>query len=152
MPEGKKSSRMATIITFLVSALWHGFYPGYYLAFLIAAFNSNCSRTIYRAFHPFYNNPKIFGHFNFFFKILYSAIGITVTSACLAFEIAPFVLLNFSETLQVWSIFYYYIIVGIVALSLFFDVFGGTKTFKKINMKINPVDTKDTETSKKKIE
>jgi lysophospholipid acyltransferase len=35
-PRGKKPGFRASLITFGTSALWHGFYPGYYLTFVLA--------------------------------------------------------------------------------------------------------------------
>lgn len=37
-PRGKKPGFRASLITFATSALWHGFYPGYYLTFVLASF------------------------------------------------------------------------------------------------------------------
>jgi lysophospholipid acyltransferase len=37
-PKGKKPGFRATLATFVTSAFWHGFYPGYYLAFVLASF------------------------------------------------------------------------------------------------------------------
>lgn len=36
-PRGKKPGFRASLITFATSALWHGFYPGYYLTFILAS-------------------------------------------------------------------------------------------------------------------
>lgn len=36
-PRGKKPGFRASMITFVTSALWHGFYPGYYLTFMLAS-------------------------------------------------------------------------------------------------------------------
>lgn len=36
-PKGKKPGFRATLATFVTSAFWHGFFPGYYLAFVLAA-------------------------------------------------------------------------------------------------------------------
>ena len=36
--KGKKPGFRASLATFITSAIWHGFYPGYYLSFLLAAF------------------------------------------------------------------------------------------------------------------
>ena len=36
-PRGKKPGFRASMTTFVTSALWHGFYPGYYLAFVLAS-------------------------------------------------------------------------------------------------------------------
>jgi lysophospholipid acyltransferase len=36
-PKGKKPGFRATLATFVTSAFWHGFYPGYYLTFVLAS-------------------------------------------------------------------------------------------------------------------
>lgn len=36
-PKGKKPGFRATLATFVASAFWHGFYPGYYLTFVLAS-------------------------------------------------------------------------------------------------------------------
>lgn len=43
----------ATFATFLVSALWHGFYPGYYLAFIGAAFHTVFGRHLFKVCYQF---------------------------------------------------------------------------------------------------
>ena len=50
-PKGKKPGFRASLATFTTSALWHGFYPGYYLAFVLASFvqtaaKSKCSTSL----------------------------------------------------------------------------------------------------------
>lgn len=37
-PRGKKPGFRASMATFVTSAFWHGFYPGYYLTFVLASF------------------------------------------------------------------------------------------------------------------
>ena len=37
-PKGKKPGSGATLITFVASAFWHGFYPGYYFTFIMGSF------------------------------------------------------------------------------------------------------------------
>lgn len=44
-PKGKKPGFRATLATFLASAFWHGFYPGYYLTFVLAAFMQNVAKS-----------------------------------------------------------------------------------------------------------
>ena len=41
-----------TLVTFTVSALWHGFYPGYYIAFLTAALFLNAVRVVRSVVRP----------------------------------------------------------------------------------------------------
>lgn len=43
--KGKKPGFRASLATFVTSAVWHGFYPGYYLSFLLAAFLQTVSKS-----------------------------------------------------------------------------------------------------------
>ena len=44
-PRGKKPGFRASLITFGTSALWHGFYPGYYLTFVLASFIQTAAKS-----------------------------------------------------------------------------------------------------------
>lgn len=44
-PKGKKPGFRASMATFVTSAFWHGFAPGYYMAFLLASFIQNVAKS-----------------------------------------------------------------------------------------------------------
>ena len=44
-PKGKKPGFRASMATFATSAFWHGFAPGYYLAFVLASFIQNIAKS-----------------------------------------------------------------------------------------------------------
>ena len=44
-PKGKKPGFRASLATFATSAFWHGFYPGYYLSFVFAAFIQTAAKS-----------------------------------------------------------------------------------------------------------
>lgn len=44
-PKGKKPGFRASMATFVTSAFWHGFYPGYYMAFVLASFMQNTAKS-----------------------------------------------------------------------------------------------------------
>lgn len=44
-PKGKKPGFRATLATFVTSAFWHGFYPGYYMTFILAAFVQTVAKS-----------------------------------------------------------------------------------------------------------
>jgi lysophospholipid acyltransferase len=44
-PKGKKPGFRSTLATFLTSAFWHGFYPGYYLTFVMGALLQNIAQS-----------------------------------------------------------------------------------------------------------
>lgn len=45
--------RYATLVTFFVSALWHGFYPGYYIAFMGGAIHTIMGRLLFKRLDRF---------------------------------------------------------------------------------------------------
>jgi len=46
-PKGKKPGFRASLATFTTSAFWHGFYPGYYLAFVLASFIQTVAKSMF---------------------------------------------------------------------------------------------------------
>lgn len=44
-PRGKKPGFRASMMTFVTSAFWHGFYPGYYLAFVLASLIQTAAKS-----------------------------------------------------------------------------------------------------------
>ena len=48
-PKGKKPGFRASMATFVTSAFWHGFYPGYYLTFVLASFLQTVAKSIFLA-------------------------------------------------------------------------------------------------------
>lgn len=42
----EKYEKYKTLCTFLLSAIWHGFYPGYYLCFTTAAITVSAARNV----------------------------------------------------------------------------------------------------------
>jgi lysophospholipid acyltransferase len=45
-PRGKKPGFRASMATFVTSAFWHGFYPGYYLTFVLASFIQTAAKSL----------------------------------------------------------------------------------------------------------
>lgn len=50
-PKGKKPGFRASLATFSTSAFWHGFYPGYYMSFILAAFLQTVAKSAFSKFH-----------------------------------------------------------------------------------------------------
>jgi len=91
-------------MTFLCSAVWHGFYGGYYLSFMSAAFIIQSARTIRRNIQSRFvteeGKPKST-------KIFYDAICLVGTSFVLNYLMTPFKMLSFWSSLQVWTSVYF---------------------------------------------
>ncbi len=135
-PRGKKPGFRASLATFTTSAFWHGFYPGYYLAFVLASFIQTVAKSmsphplIYvfaftnltpdmrRNFRPFFLDPKTGADLPT--KKLYDVASWLTTQLTFSFAAAPFLILTFSGSLMVWSRVYFYGAVGTAVLTVFF--------------------------------
>ena len=98
------------IYTYVLSAIWHGFYPGYYLTFANGAFITMVSRTARRKIRPYCLGSK--GK-----KFLYDAISFIATRIIMAYITFSFVLLEFVPSIKVYlSLYMFPHIVGIAIL------------------------------------
>ncbi|KAL9129853.1 MAG: hypothetical protein Q9217_001808 [Psora testacea] len=117
-PKGKKPGFRASLATFVTSAFWHGFYPGYYLTFVLAAFLQTIAKNFRRHVRPFFLTPD--GQRPTAYKPYYDIISYLATQTAFCFTTAPFVLLTLPASLLVWSRVYFYTILGAVASMAFF--------------------------------
>ncbi|KAL8952562.1 MAG: hypothetical protein Q9222_001516, partial [Ikaeria aurantiellina] len=117
-PKGKKPGFRASLATFATSAVWHGFYPGYYLSFVLAAFLQTVAKNFRRYVRPFFLTPD--GQRPTKNKVYYDILSFLVTQAAFCFTTAPFVLLSLSSSLLVWSRVYFYAVLGTAASMAFF--------------------------------
>lgn len=126
-PQGKKPGSRALLATFITSAVWHGFYPGYYLSFILASFMLPVSRAARRTLRPFFlepfdpavtpyksntpfPTPKPTGY-----KIYYDIFSWFVTQVTMSFVTVPFLILFLGPSLLVWSRMWFYCVIGTVA-------------------------------------
>jgi lysophospholipid acyltransferase len=123
-PRGKKPGFRASMATFVTSAFWHGFYPGYYLTFVLASFVQTVAKNCRRYLRPFFIDPKTSQPTSS--KIYYDAASWLATQLIFSFTTAPFVLLTLSASLLVWSRVYFYAVI-ITALSTAFFASSGKK-------------------------
>jgi lysophospholipid acyltransferase len=139
-PKGKKPGFRATLATFVTSAFWHGFYPGYYLSFVLASFvqtvaksmlQSTLSLSVFgtssliwyisdvrRHVRPFFLSPD--GSKPTSSKRYYDFASWVVTQLIMSFTVAPFVILSFSDTIALWGHVYFYGIVSVASAVAFF--------------------------------
>lgn len=85
-----------TLSVYAVSALWHGFYPGYYISFGCGAILTITGRQIHRQFRPFFQKRKLR-------KVLYDIFSLFVTKAISTYAICPFILLDAEKSLQLYK-------------------------------------------------
>ena len=146
-PRGKKPGFRASMATFVTSAFWHGFYPGYYLTFVLASFvqtvaksmcgffccvdPTDCQLDFRRYFRPFFLDPKTSQPTST--KIYYDIFSYLVTQLAFSFTTAPFVLLTLPASFLVWARVYFYAVIGTALSTAFFASPAKAFLIKKLN-------------------
>jgi lysophospholipid acyltransferase len=101
--KGKIGERQfATILTRFVSAFWHGFYPGYYLAFLSTVFQFEADSVARKYIKPLFMKADATKPHWF-----YTLFGKLHTAYCLQTYGAAFLVLSASASIHIWSSLYY---------------------------------------------
>ncbi|KAH2162062.1 hypothetical protein KXW33_001979 [Aspergillus fumigatus] len=117
-PKGKKPGFRASLATFTTSAFWHGFYPGYYMTFILGSFVQTGAKNIRRYIRPFFLSPD--GAKPLPTKRYYDILSWLVTQLTMSFVVMPFIFLSFSSSIQVWRSVYFYGIIGNIMSIIFF--------------------------------
>lgn len=133
-PMGRKPGFRASMATFITSAFWHGFYPGYYLSFVLASFIQNTAKNFRRYVRPFFveplyekseQKPK-------YKKKLYDIFSWLATQLTFSFVVAPFMVLGFVDSIRVWTSVYMYAVIGTMISIIFFATPAKALLAKKI--------------------
>ncbi|RIB14495.1 MBOAT, membrane-bound O-acyltransferase family-domain-containing protein [Gigaspora rosea] len=123
---GQKPDFFSTITTFGISAIWHGFYPGYYLTFITGAFVQNLHRKIHRTVRPIFLTNRFAQY-----KPLYNFLGWLTTQIIINYLVVSFMLLTLENSLYVWKLIYFCGHVIIILANVFFWL-GAGKFCKRI--------------------
>ncbi|XP_062925433.1 lysophospholipid acyltransferase 1-like isoform X2 [Mobula hypostoma] len=90
-----------TALTFILSALWHGVYPGYYFTFVTAIPITLAARAMRSNFrHYFLSSKKM--------KVVYDIITWTSTQTALCYIVTPFLLLATEPTIKFYKSMYFH--------------------------------------------
>ncbi len=135
-PKGKKPGFRASLATFTTSAFWHGFYPGYYLTFILAAFIQTVAKNFRRYVRPFFMTPD--GAKPTPYKKYYDMTSFLATHLAFCFAVTPFVVLRFRDSITLWSRVYFYCIIGVVASMGFFASPAKQYLIRRINKRNHP--------------
>uniref|UniRef100_A0A667ZPZ9 Membrane bound O-acyltransferase domain containing 2b n=1 Tax=Myripristis murdjan TaxID=586833 RepID=A0A667ZPZ9_9TELE len=82
-----------TAATFILSAMWHGAYPGYYLTFLTGIIITLAARAVRHNVRPYFLGSP--AH-----KLLYDIITWAATQIAVCYTVVPFVLLSVGPSLK----------------------------------------------------
>ena len=89
-----------TLATFVLSAIWHGFYPGYYCCFVTGALVTAAARNGRRYIRPYFQKTAAL-------RLFYDVLTIIMTRFALAFTVGPFVLLSLADTWKFYCKIYF---------------------------------------------
>uniref|UniRef100_A0A1E1X484 Putative conserved plasma membrane protein n=1 Tax=Amblyomma aureolatum TaxID=187763 RepID=A0A1E1X484_9ACAR len=92
--------RHRTQLTFVLSAMWHGFYPGYYLTFGTGIFFTLGARAVRRSVRPFFQGSRRS-------RKLYDLLTSLATRVAVAYMVFPFLLLDFQSSIKVYRHFWF---------------------------------------------
>ncbi|KAI1283130.1 Lysophospholipid acyltransferase 1 [Halotydeus destructor] len=113
----ERTSSYRTTLTFTTSALWHGFWPGYYVTFLSGAMFTEGARKGRRLIRPFFVANRAA-------KLFYDVITFIMTRIYVGYVSAPFVLLSLESTLKLYSRLYFFCHIPCLFAILFFPAIG----------------------------
>uniref|UniRef100_UPI00398F56E2 lysophospholipid acyltransferase 2-like isoform X4 n=1 Tax=Pristiophorus japonicus TaxID=55135 RepID=UPI00398F56E2 len=89
-----------TIATFMLSAMWHGVYPGYCMTFFTGIPMTLAARAIRNNFRFYFIKlPAV--------KLFYDVITWIATMIAISYTVVPFVLLSVEPSLKFYSSWYY---------------------------------------------
>lgn len=100
----------ATVLTYALSAFWHGFYPGYYLTFASGALFTFAARKVRRHVRPFFTKSVTL-------KAFYDLITFWTTRVTMAYITFSFILLEFTPSVRCYLSMYLYLhLLAVIAL------------------------------------
>ena len=98
-PIGRQQGLRANLITYLISAFWHGFYPGYYYTFVTGAFVTIAEKRVWRRYRGLLDPAS-----HRFIRLLRQIL----THLLLMYISTPFLLLDGALCWAFWSSVYFY--------------------------------------------
>ncbi|XP_007901355.2 lysophospholipid acyltransferase 1 isoform X2 [Callorhinchus milii] len=88
-------------LTLMLSAVWHGVYPGYYFTFITAIPVTMAARTVRRNFRHYFLSSKTK-------KVAYDIATWATTQLVISYTAAPFLLLAVGPTIRFYKSMYFY--------------------------------------------
>uniref|UniRef100_A0A8C5SRW7 Membrane bound O-acyltransferase domain containing 2 n=2 Tax=Laticauda laticaudata TaxID=8630 RepID=A0A8C5SRW7_LATLA len=108
----ERASFSPTIQTFILSAIWHGVYPGYYLTFLTGVLMTLAARTIRKNIRNYFlDSPAI--------KLCYDIMTWITTQIAISYTVVPFVLLSIKPSYVFYSSWYFSLHIACILVLMF---------------------------------
>nr|XP_051710950.1 lysophospholipid acyltransferase 1 isoform X3 [Oryctolagus cuniculus] len=101
-----------TVLTFILSALWHGVYPGYYFTFLTGVLVTLAARAVRNNCRHYFLSSRAA-------KGIYDVVTWAVTQLAVSYTVAPFILLAVEPTISLYRSMYFYLHIISLLIILF---------------------------------
>ncbi|KAJ3019187.1 lysophospholipid acyltransferase [Thoreauomyces humboldtii] len=132
-PKQTGNPAVANIATYLTSAIWHGFRPGYYLTFLSGALVTLTGQLLRRNLRPLVVEPSRLAPW----KPIYDLLGWAATQVSINYICAPFPVYWLANGVKVWgSVGYVVHVWNAAAFVVFSDVVGGARICRRIGRSV----------------
>lgn len=117
------------VATYFVSAIWHGFYSGYYLFFLSVPMMTETARVGRKLLYPMFLDKN--GKEGMAMRLL-GLVTTVLTSIAANYAVAPFLLLTFADSLKFWkSVYFFGHVVALITYIVVSFLLGLTKKKSK---------------------
>ncbi|XP_069109780.1 lysophospholipid acyltransferase 2-like [Argopecten irradians] len=100
-----------TLFTFVLSALWHGFFLGYYFTFISAAFFITVSRMVRAKIRPYFLQSNSW-------KMFYDFLTFLLTYIAISYVGVPFNVLSYENSMTFYNNMYWYLHIASVIMML----------------------------------
>uniref|UniRef100_A0A3Q4GQH4 Membrane bound O-acyltransferase domain containing 2b n=1 Tax=Neolamprologus brichardi TaxID=32507 RepID=A0A3Q4GQH4_NEOBR len=104
-----------TAATFILSAMWHGAYPGYYLTFLTGIVITLAARAVRHNVRPYFLHSSVH-------KLVYDVITWAATQIAICYTVIPFVLLSVGPSMKFYSSWYFSLHIGCILVAFVLPV------------------------------
>ncbi|KAJ3312157.1 lysophospholipid acyltransferase [Blyttiomyces sp. JEL0837] len=128
--QGVKPGVGVTAVTFLVSAMWHGFHAGYYFTFLSGAIFTAAGRTLRRNLRPLFITPSKLSPY----KPIYDFLGWFLTITMVNYLAGPFMVWTPLKSYRIWASLGFVPLIGMILVVVAFDYLGFGKVVKKFGI------------------
>lgn len=103
------------VLTYFISAFWHGFYPGYYLFFFSVAIFTNVFRLYQKKVTPRFTEGPL--------APIYGAVSIACFSVFINYLSIVFQLLSWDRSITIWKSYFFLghvlmVVVGLISAVL----------------------------------
>nr|CAG4718465.1 unnamed protein product [Naegleria fowleri] len=141
---GERPGTLATVVTFIVSAIWHGVYAGYAIVWIhYALAMSLIGRLAHKKMRPYFlNDPEhVFSEKNSrVMSCIYKVLSFIATACFTSYLLPPFLLLSWEHSIQFFRSMYWCGHLAFVPIYLILNYLPSTRGREKHHLSSDQMD------------